>query len=62
MLQPESYIVRIYRRESPREVKGVVEIVRTGRRVGFATSEDLWAVIMSDLHLRVKKRAPAKRS
>jgi hypothetical protein len=62
MLQPESYIVRIYRRESPRQVKGVVEIVRTGRRVGFATSEDLWAVIVSGLHLRARKRAHVKRS
>jgi len=62
MVQAESYIVRIYRRESPRQVKGVVEIVRTGRRVGFATAAELWAVILAGPHLRAGKRGPAQRS
>jgi len=61
MLQPESFIVRVYRRESPRQVKGVVEIVRNGKRVGFATPEDLWDVIVPGPPLRAGKRAPAKR-
>ncbi len=62
MLQPESFIVRVYRRESPRQVKGVVEIVRSGKRVGFATPEDLWAVIALGSRPRASKRAPARRT
>ena len=61
MLQPESFIVRVFRRDSPRQVKGVVEIVGSGKRIGFATSEELWAVIVACPHLRTGKRAPIER-
>jgi hypothetical protein len=55
MQQPESFIVRVYRRESPSQVRGVVEIVRSGKRVGFATPEELWALIASGPRLLARK-------
>jgi len=61
MLQAESYIVRIYRRDSPRQVKGVVEVVRTGERIGFASSEELWAVLVPATRLPASRRTRAKR-
>jgi hypothetical protein len=61
MLQAESYIVRIYRRESPSQMKGVVEVVRTGKRIGFASSEELWAVLAPGRCLPANKRPTAKR-
>lgn len=62
MLEAESYIVRIYRRESPGQVNGVVEVVRTGKRIGFATADELWAVIVPGPRPPASKRTPAKRS
>jgi hypothetical protein len=40
-----SYIVRVYRTLSHRQVNGVVEVVRTGRLLGFRGADELWTII-----------------
>jgi hypothetical protein len=41
---PESYVVRVYRRE-PNAVEGVVVTVETGEAAPFHTSIELWSVL-----------------
>jgi hypothetical protein len=54
--QARSYIVRIYRRVSPRRVIGLVEVVRTGERVSFEHADQLWAIV-SRLRVGIKRQA-----
>lgn len=42
----QSYIVRIYVRVPSGVLKGTVEIVRTGERYGFASSQELLRILM----------------
>jgi hypothetical protein len=53
--QARSYIVRIYRRVSPRRVIGLVEVVRTGERVSFEHADQLWSIV-SRMSVRIKHR------
>lgn len=41
---PESYVVRVYRRE-PHVVEGVVVTVETGEASPFHTAVELWSVL-----------------
>lgn len=45
----ESYIVRIYHRDQqdPAPVDGVVEIVRSGEKLAFHDSGELWRILAS---------------
>ena len=41
---PESYVVRVYRRE-PEVVEGVVVVVETCEAAPFHTSAELWSIL-----------------
>lgn len=44
MVPQPTFVVRLYR-QAGREMTGVVEDVRSGRRTPFATAEELWRAL-----------------
>ena len=44
MLQPRSYIVRIYR-QGARSLTGVVEDARSGEQRAFSSMQELWVLL-----------------
>jgi len=59
MDRPEYFIVRVYRRalgEAP-EVEGVVEVVAMLTQQSFATSDELWAILLDPSAAQQRSRA-----
>jgi hypothetical protein len=48
LAESESYVVRVYRRcrGDPAELVGVVEQVRTGRKIAFHNIAELWDTLV----------------
>jgi hypothetical protein len=61
LIEPKSYVVRVYRRTA-RWFAGYVEDVRSGRVRQFRTAADLWAAIGGPKHAAIEARPPRKRT
>lgn len=50
MPEPESYVVRVYRRDpaSPDRINGVVEVLPHGLRWPFASTDELVRILVPD--------------
>ena len=57
--QAHTYIVRIYRRdgEAGKELAGIVEIVRSGRRLRFDSFDELRTILAMPSYLAGKSRS-----
>jgi hypothetical protein len=59
MDRESTFIVRLYR-QARRPLAGVVEDVRSGRRMPFADAEELWRALTSNPRLRKQRATPGK--